>query len=65
MDTVKDTEMRARIIGDAAQMKEFDYYFGVSLEELILRHSDHLIKPYSAKSGYICSRRSRGRYYDK
>ena len=40
--SVKDTEMRARIIGVSAQMETFDFFFGVTLGELILRQSDNL-----------------------
>lgn len=42
--TVKDSEMRARIIGVAAQMKTFDYLFGVSLSHEILRLTDNFSK---------------------
>ena len=34
--------MKARIQGVAAQMMKFDYFFGVSLGLLILRHTDNL-----------------------
>ena len=42
IDIVKDTEMKARILGVASQMKNFDYFYGVSLGNLILQHSDNL-----------------------
>ncbi len=42
IDLVKDTEMKARINGVASQMKTFDYYFGICLGHLILKHSDNL-----------------------
>ena len=42
IDIVKDTERKARILGVASQMKNFDYFYGVSLGNLILRHSDNL-----------------------
>ncbi len=38
IDSVKDTEMKARINGVASQMKTFDYYFGICLGHLILKH---------------------------
>ena len=41
---MKDTEMKARILGIQAQMKKFDYFFGVSLGLLLLRHTDNLSK---------------------
>ena len=44
LERVKDTEMKARVQGVAAQMMKFDYFFGVSLGLLILNHSDNLIK---------------------
>ena len=39
---VRDTEMIARIRGVAAQMKVFDFFYGLVLGELLLRHSDNL-----------------------
>ncbi len=42
IDLVKDTEMKARLNGVASQMKTFDYYFGICLGYLILKHSDNL-----------------------
>ncbi len=44
LEYVKDTEMKARIQGVAAQMKKFEFFFGVSLGLLILRHTDNLSK---------------------
>ena len=41
---VKDTEVRARIKGVEAQMRSFDFLFGVMLGEAILRHTDNLSK---------------------
>ncbi len=38
IDSVKDTEMKAHINGVASQMKTFDYYFGICLGHLILKH---------------------------
>ena len=42
MEVVKNTDMKARIQGVAAQMKMFDFFFGVSLGLLILKHTDNL-----------------------
>ena len=42
LETVRETEMKARIQGVAAQMKKFEFFFGVSLGLLILRHTDNL-----------------------
>ena len=40
----KDTETKARIIGVQTQMNKFNYFFGVKLAILLLRHSDDLSK---------------------
>ena len=42
VEVVRDTEMKARIQGVTAQMKKFDFFFGVSLVLLILKHTDNL-----------------------
>ena len=42
LDYIKDTEIKARIVGVEAQMKTFDYLFGVLLGEVILRNTDNL-----------------------
>ena len=39
-----DPSIKARIIGIQAQFRMFNYFFGVLLGELILRHSDNLSK---------------------
>lgn len=39
---VKDTEMKSRIRGVQAYMPKFEFFFGLSLGELILRNSDNL-----------------------
>ena len=49
LEQVKDTEMKARIQGIAAQMSTFDFYFGTSLALLILRHADNLSKTLQKK----------------
>ena len=36
--------MRGRIIGVQIQMHYFDYYFGVYILQLLLKHSDNLSK---------------------
>ena len=38
----KVMEMKARILGVAAQMGKFDFYFEVSLGEMIFQHCDNL-----------------------
>ena len=45
----KDTEMKSRIQGVAAQMATFNFYFGSSLALLILRHADNLSKSLQTK----------------
>ena len=42
VEVLKDTEMKARVLGVLSQMKRFDYFFGVLLGEVILSHSDNL-----------------------
>ena len=56
LSIVKDTESKARIIGVASQMKTFDFFFGVFLGEMILRHCDNLSQTLQSKK--ISSRRS-------
>jgi len=43
-DKTSDPSEKARIIGVRAQFKKFEYFFGVLLGELILKHSDNLSK---------------------
>ena len=50
LDFVKDAEMRSRIQGVSSCMKSFNFFFGVSLGELLLRHSDNLSKTLQASS---------------
>ena len=45
-----DGEMRARIIGVDTEMHTFDFLFGVSLGNLLLRHTDNLSKSLQKKS---------------
>ena len=42
LEKITDTEMKARIQGIAVQMEKFDFFFGVLLGQLILKHSDNL-----------------------
>ena len=42
LEFVKDAEMRSRIIGISTTMRSFNFFFGLLLGELILRHSDNL-----------------------
>eukprot|EP00731_Ephydatia_muelleri_P003123 Em0001g3123a len=50
IDCVRDTEMRSRIQGISACMTTFDFFFGVSLGELLLNHSDNLSRALQASS---------------
>ena len=50
LEAAKDTESKARIQGVQAQMKMFDFLFGVSLGEMVLRHTDNLSKTLQDKS---------------
>ncbi len=42
--------MKARITGVAAVMASFEYFFAISLAELLLRHSDNLSKTLQSSS---------------
>ena len=42
LDVYKDTESKARVNGVQSQMQSFDYFFGLRLGTLLLRHSDNL-----------------------
>ena len=44
LEIVRETDMRARIIGVNSCMKTFNFFFGVVLGELVLSHSDNLSK---------------------
>ena len=48
-DFVKEADARARVNGVSAQMKSFDFLFGVALGELLLMHSDNLSKTLQHK----------------
>ncbi len=41
-EATKDPEMKARIVGVAAQMEKFDFYFGVQLGRKVLNMVDNL-----------------------
>ena len=41
-ETSSDSEMRARVTGEQATMETFEYLFGLSLGERILKHTDSL-----------------------
>ena len=42
MSVARDTETKARIHGVQVQMREFNFFFGIVLGELVLRHTDML-----------------------
>ena len=50
LEVARDSESKARIHGVSSQMKTFEYYFGISLGELVLRHSDNLSRTLQHKS---------------
>lgn len=39
-----DTEMKSRVLGVKAQMETFDYFYGIHLGKLVLKHADNLSK---------------------
>lgn len=50
LPAIADTEIRARIIGVSSQMQHFRFFFGITLAELIFRHSDNLSRTLQKKS---------------
>ena len=44
LETKLDTEVKSRITGVRYQIEIFDFYFGVQLGNLVLRHCDNLSK---------------------
>ena len=46
--------IRGRIIGVQSQMHCFDYYFGVYVLQLLLRHSDSLSKAFHNSEMLVC-----------
>lgn len=46
----RDTETKARINGVQAQMKEFNFIFGIALGEVVLRHTDMLNQTLQKKT---------------
>ena len=53
-EATKDTEMRARIGGVAAQMKKFDFFFGVELGRKVLNMADSLSRSLQAATLSAC-----------
>jgi len=51
-EAARGSETKARIQGVAAQMNNFDFFFGVFLCEIVLRHTDNLSKTLQSK---VCS----------
>ena len=45
-----DTETKARILGVSAQMRSFQFLFGVMLGELVLPHTDYLSRTLQQKT---------------
>lgn len=50
LEVVKDTESKARILGVSAQMQTFQFFYGVVLGEIILRHCDNLSRTLQKES---------------
>ena len=50
LEVARDSKSKARIHGVSSQMKTFEYYVGISLGELVLRHSDNLSRTLQHKS---------------
>ena len=43
-DESKDTGIRARLQGVAAQMKKCEYYYAITLSKIVLHHTYNLSK---------------------
>lgn len=50
LGTAKDAEIKARLQGVQAQMKTFDFLFGVTLGEMLLQHTDNLKRTLQDKT---------------
>ena len=50
LETGLDAEIRSRITGVKAQMESFNYFFGISVGELVLKHGDNLSKALQNES---------------
>ena len=48
-DIVRDTDTKAQIRGIAAQMESFEFFFGLVLGEMLLRHTDNLSRTLQNK----------------
>ena len=63
INIIRDTETIARIRGVASQMKSFNYFFGLVLGEILLRHTDNLSrtlqKNISASEGQLVANMTR------
>ena len=53
MEATKDTEVRARIGGVAAQMEKFEFFYGLELGRKILNIVDNLSRSLQGK--YMCA----------
>ena len=42
LETGLDAKVRSRIIGVRAQMESLNYFFGISIGKLVLKHGDNL-----------------------
>ena len=51
LEFVTEAEMRSRIMGISLYMQSFDFFFGLPLGELLIRHSDNLIKTLQETPG--------------
>jgi len=49
-EETKDTDTKARMMGVAAQMNTFEFYYGVSLAHLLLHHTDNLSRTLQHKN---------------
>ena len=52
-EATKDTEVRTRIAGVAAQMEKFEFFYGLELERKILNMMDYVSRSLQGK--YMCA----------
>ena len=50
VEVTRDTEMKARLYGVSAQMRKFEFLFGVIVGEMLLRHTDNLSQALQKKT---------------
>ena len=50
VEVTRDTEMKYRLYGVSAQMRKFEFLFGVTVGEMLLGHTDNLSQALQKKT---------------